>query len=271
MAQEAFVQAFFHLSQLREPEALRGWLCRIAHRLALMHLRERREEPLAPAEVARVQGLADRGFDESASLLLGRLPEGMRQAVTLTYLAGYTCAEAGELLGVREGTIKSRLSRARAVLKEDFEMAKRDASEHQPQDEFTEKTLERLLREARRLLATGDIEAAARKADEAMTLNAEQFLASGAEAGFRVERGGGQPEWNGLSRAAPETGARKRRAIWLYAGRTGLGSGGSGRNARHGRQARRRGGRSLGHSDEPDEDSARWILATHAGGWRAAP
>ena len=146
LAQEAFVQAFFHLSQLRQPEALRGWLGRITHRLALMRLRERREEPLAPEEVARAQAAAGPADDTSASLLLRGLPEGMRQAVTLTYLAGYTCAEAAELLGVREGTIKSRLSRARALLKEDFDMAKRESSEHQPDDQFTRETLERLMR-----------------------------------------------------------------------------------------------------------------------------
>jgi len=55
VAQEAFVQAFFRLHQLRKPEALLGWLRRLTERLALMRLRSRREEPCEPARLERMR------------------------------------------------------------------------------------------------------------------------------------------------------------------------------------------------------------------------
>lgn len=187
VAQEAFVQAFFRLHQLREPEALFSWLRRLADRLALTKLRERREEPLDPGQVESVRpGHAEVPEGEgSTGSLLGELPETMRQTVALTYLAGYTCAETAVLLGVREGTVKSRLSRAKAKLREAFTMAQRDLEEGKPKDEFTRETVERLMREARRLLAAGDIDGAARFADQALGIQVKEYFASGDDPSFQ--------------------------------------------------------------------------------------
>jgi len=163
-AQEAFVQAFFQLHHLRDPAALLPWLRRVTVRLALMRLRSRREEPTAPRQLEAGRGPTELPAfaDAKAAELLGVLPPAMREAVSLTYLEGYTCAEAAEMLGVKAGTVKSRLSRARARLKEALAMPEREKGE--PGDEFTRRTIERLKKEARRLLAAGDLTAAAQRA-----------------------------------------------------------------------------------------------------------
>jgi RNA polymerase sigma-70 factor (ECF subfamily) len=181
VAQETFVRAYFRLRELRDPDALLPWLRRIADRLALMRVRGRREEVVAPA---RLSGIAAPPSDGQADELglptaLAELPVGMQQAVSLTYLAGYTCAEAAVLLGVKEGTVKSRLSRARAKLKEVFAMTEEELREGQPREEFTQETVERLVEEARRLLAEGDVDGAARQADQALAIQAKEFFASG--------------------------------------------------------------------------------------------
>lgn len=49
---------------------------------------------------------------------LNRLPSGQRNVVVLTVLEGYEDREAAQLLGVPVGTVKSRLSRAKAKLRE---------------------------------------------------------------------------------------------------------------------------------------------------------
>ena len=46
------------------------------------------------------------------------LPEELRILVTLYYIEGFSQKEIAEILHMQEGTIKSRLSRARALLKE---------------------------------------------------------------------------------------------------------------------------------------------------------
>lgn len=187
VAQEAFVQAFFRLYQLRQPEALFAWLRRLTERLALTRLRRPREELLEPAQAADMraaQADADVG-EEDTECLLQRLPPAMRRTVTLTYLAGYTCAEAAALLGVPEGTVKSRLSRARTILKEALTMMEEEMAKGKSTDEFGQETVERLMREARRILEGGDVEAAGRQADKALELQAKELFASGDKPGFR--------------------------------------------------------------------------------------
>ena len=151
VAQEAFVRAFFRLHQLQRAEALLPWLRRLTERLALARLRGRREEPLEPAQLERVRDRCPCAAEAQAAELLHQLPHHMRQAVALTYLGGYTCAEAASLLGVQEGTVKSRLSRARTRLREAFAMAEKELTGRRPDDRFTQETIERLMREARRL------------------------------------------------------------------------------------------------------------------------
>jgi RNA polymerase sigma-70 factor (ECF subfamily) len=178
-AQEAFVTAFFRLHQLRTPESLHPWLRRLAERVALAHLRGRREEPMEAGELdairtARDAAVVDAG--DARSELLALLPEAMRQTVRMVHLEGYTCAEAASLLGVREGTVKSRLSRARAVLREAV-MTEKQAGKSA--EEFTQETVERLMREARRLMAEGKIEEAGAQAEHVLVAQAQMGFAKG--------------------------------------------------------------------------------------------
>ncbi len=185
VAQDAFVQAYFRLHQLRKPEALLPWLRRLTDRLAVTRLRGRREEAVEPASLERLRAAragADGGRHEGeATEALAGLPTAMRQTVALTYLAGYTCAEAAALLGVREGTVKSRLSRARAMMKEVIEMAGEEPGKGKAGDEFARETVERLMREARRLLESGKIEAAGERAEEVLDMQARADLDSGGD------------------------------------------------------------------------------------------
>jgi len=186
VAQEAFIQAYLHFRQIRKPEALLPWLRRTADRLALMRLRGRREEPVPPAELERArspQAQADEVCRIDA--LLGKLPAYTRQAVILTYLAGYTCAETAALLGVREGTVKSRLSRARTKLKEALGMAKETMKTRKPKDKSAQRRIARLMREARRLLKQGDIEGASNRAAEVIQIQVRQLFASGDDPDFK--------------------------------------------------------------------------------------
>jgi RNA polymerase sigma-70 factor (ECF subfamily) len=123
--QEAYVKAFRALPRFKGSSALGTWLYRITYNACLDDLRRRpavapvdldderarfAADPSAgPADVAVARG------DLAAAL--DRLPPDQRTAVLLVDAYGMDYGAAAEVLGVRAGTIGSRLSRARAVLR----------------------------------------------------------------------------------------------------------------------------------------------------------
>jgi RNA polymerase sigma factor (sigma-70 family) len=109
---------------LREADALSSWLYGVAIRTAKQARREaaRRQarEARAMAEV-RTRSATDSVRDELLSLLdeeLDRLPTRYRDPVRLCELEGRSRRDAAEELGLPEGTLSSRLSRGRALLRE---------------------------------------------------------------------------------------------------------------------------------------------------------
>lgn len=112
------------------------WLFGIAHRQALQARRRRasraRHEwdptidtasraPVAlsaPAEGSPRQLAEDALEQEDLRRAVADLPEDMRLALDLTLVEGLTCREAADVLQVATGTVKSRLFRGRALLRE---------------------------------------------------------------------------------------------------------------------------------------------------------
>jgi len=125
VAQEAFVRAYRSFAGLRDREKFRGWLVRIVWRLALDRIRaqkrrERRElealrEP-APPSVEDVA--ASREFQRRLADAIELLPEKLRIVLTLAGIEEHNLAEVSQLLGIPEGTVKSRLHLARQRLLE---------------------------------------------------------------------------------------------------------------------------------------------------------
>jgi RNA polymerase sigma-70 factor (ECF subfamily) len=132
-AQEAFVKAFYALDRFRRGEAFRPWVLRIVaneaknrrrsaarrERLALRAERERGPGDAAPSPEAASLAREDR---ERLMAALERLPERDRQVVVYRYLLELSEAETASVLGVRPGTVKSRLSRALGRLRTAMEV-----------------------------------------------------------------------------------------------------------------------------------------------------
>jgi RNA polymerase sigma-70 factor, ECF subfamily len=121
--QDGFFAAFRRADSFRGDAAVTTWLHRIVVNACLDRLRRRR--PTAPLPEYETLELADRrdehGSTESAldvRAALARLPEGQRLALVLVDMHGLGVAEAAEILGVAEGTVKSRCARGRAALAE---------------------------------------------------------------------------------------------------------------------------------------------------------
>jgi RNA polymerase sigma-70 factor, ECF subfamily len=124
VAQEAFVRAHRRFLQLRDRERFRAWLVRVTWRLAIDHLRSARrrvarEQHHVTAHVATVDEMAA-ASERSAHLwaAIDTLPEKLRIVVVLAAMDGHDIRAVAELLGLPEGTVKSRLFAARQQLKE---------------------------------------------------------------------------------------------------------------------------------------------------------
>lgn len=115
--QEAFIRlmgAWPSVSRYDDPE---GWTRRVAFRLASNKLRKARNGAKALlGGRLREQAPADSTTNVELTQALRRLPLGQRQVVVLHYLFDMTVAEVARELGLPQGTVKSRLSRARASL-----------------------------------------------------------------------------------------------------------------------------------------------------------
>ena len=125
VAQEALARAFRNRGRLRDRAAFRAWLVRITWRLALDHRRadqrrERREQAAArPVPVADAEDLAA-ATEERTRLwqAIDALPEKLRLVLVLGALQEHDVREVAALLGLPEGTVKSRLHLARRRLAE---------------------------------------------------------------------------------------------------------------------------------------------------------
>ncbi|MFF1544371.1 sigma-70 family RNA polymerase sigma factor [Streptomyces sp. NPDC058291] len=124
LAQDTFLRALGSLHRFEGRSSARTWLLSIARRTVVDSLRYASARPRSAevddwtiwAERAQPKGLP--GFDDGVALLdlLDGLPAERREAFVLTQLAGLPYEEAAEAGGCPVGTIRSRVSRARAAL-----------------------------------------------------------------------------------------------------------------------------------------------------------
>ena len=121
--QEVFVALWEHPERIRpERGTLRGYIGTVTHRRAVDVIR--REESLARRELRAARLVADEPDVAEAVIradtahrvqaALGTLPATQREALELAYFRGHTYRQVAEVLGIPEGTAKSRLRLALA-------------------------------------------------------------------------------------------------------------------------------------------------------------
>jgi RNA polymerase sigma-70 factor (ECF subfamily) len=121
LTQQTFVQAFTKISHFNGDAKFETWLYRLATNEALQHLRRekhRRTKELAVEPLTRQTDYVVQ--DEEAGMLrraLDALDPELRVIFTLKVEGGLSYQDIAETLGIPEGTVGSRLNRARSVLK----------------------------------------------------------------------------------------------------------------------------------------------------------
>lgn len=129
--QEAMIRIWRNLANYRGDCALESWVYRIAANCCMDWLRKKKRD-----QSVSMEPLAEQGFDpaddapgteeqaiakderERLREAIAILPDDQREALILTQLEKVPYEEAARVLGVSEGTVKSRVNRAKARLKE---------------------------------------------------------------------------------------------------------------------------------------------------------
>jgi RNA polymerase sigma-70 factor (ECF subfamily) len=127
LTQETFLRVHRHLGRFRGHSSLKTWIYRVAVNCCRSGLRRRaRRRPEGPVE--QLEQVADRrsGPEERAlghelgrrlAAAMDELPLVFREAVVLRDVEGLSYGEIGEVLGVRIGTVRSRIARGRERLR----------------------------------------------------------------------------------------------------------------------------------------------------------
>ncbi len=126
VSSEVFYKVYRSLGRYRPEHALSTWLYRITVNAALDRKRstrhESRMEELSPTLADGRRSVHEVASDrERARLLqeaLERIPGHYRSPLVLAHIEGLPLEEIARILDLPEGTVKSRLFRARAMLKE---------------------------------------------------------------------------------------------------------------------------------------------------------
>lgn len=123
--QDAFIQAWNKLSQLREPAAFGGWIRQLLINQALMDKRRARLAPVNSSAAGQGPTMEQAApappwpcMDRDLEAAIAALPDRARMVLVLFHLEGLGHKEIGTLLGVTSGTSKAQLHRARQLIKE---------------------------------------------------------------------------------------------------------------------------------------------------------
>lgn len=139
VVQETYVRAFTHLADFRGDSSLGTWLARIAMNEALGRVRRQRPAvewtslppgtleaqiipfPHSGASEDPEKSMAQREIQQVVEHAIDELPDAFRIVFITRVIEGMNVEETAEILGLKPETVKTRLHRARAMLRDNVE------------------------------------------------------------------------------------------------------------------------------------------------------
>ena len=123
LAQDTFIKAYLNIGKFRAMASFQTWLMRIAYNVFYDHCRKMRNDKLKMRNVneeMKNDGTVHSSFLTSHSSLkmdlhsaLALLKPDERSCITLQLIDGYDIQKIAEITGIKEGTVKSHLSRGK--------------------------------------------------------------------------------------------------------------------------------------------------------------
>jgi len=139
VVQETYLRALTHHDDFRGDSSLSSWLARIAMNEALGRLRRQRPSvdlstlapavleaqiirfPLSSAPEDPEKSMAQREIQHVVEHAIDELPEAFRLVFITRVIEGMNVEETADILGLKPETVKTRLHRARAMLRDNVE------------------------------------------------------------------------------------------------------------------------------------------------------
>lgn len=118
---ESIMKIFEKIGQFNYTGSFEGWVKRIVVNEALMFLRSKKMIEVDIDEMVQLPTDVSPHEDfeaEELMKIINELPVGYKTVFNLYAIEGYSHAEIGNMLNISEGTSKSQLSRARAILQD---------------------------------------------------------------------------------------------------------------------------------------------------------
>ncbi len=122
LLQEGFIKVYRNLHRFRAEGSFEGWIRRVFINSSIEHFRkkslqltkvsEREEKTIGDTDISALDSLAEKDIIN----LIQELSPGYRTVFNLYVIEGFSHREIAEQLGISEGTSKSQLARARAIL-----------------------------------------------------------------------------------------------------------------------------------------------------------
>ncbi len=118
---EAVLLAFQKITTLKNPQSVKSWMLKILRNCCYAYLNEKRKS-IGNVEYSSALDIKEeeRDINSEISLVnaLKRLDEKEREIIVLHYSCGYTSKQIGKMLKMKDSSVRSRLSRSTAKLKE---------------------------------------------------------------------------------------------------------------------------------------------------------
>ncbi|MFI6325855.1 RNA polymerase sigma factor [Nonomuraea sp. NPDC050556] len=117
VAQEVWLAVLKGLPRLKDPARFTPWLFTIARRAVMNRLRQQYGE----AEPMEIEPQGEAPFDRAELIEgLAALPPKEREILVLFYLEDLSIEDCAEICAIPAGTVKSRLNRARRLLRKEL-------------------------------------------------------------------------------------------------------------------------------------------------------
>ncbi|WP_413288101.1 RNA polymerase sigma factor [Bdellovibrio sp. HCB337] len=121
LCQETFIKAFRNIQTIQNPAVFYGWMCQVAKNLFIDHTRSASsKDHVSDESLGDVAGRSDMDVVLSVQKVLSQFEPEDRFLLMLVELEGHSYKEAGEITGLTEDAVRSKLHRLRSLFIKKF-------------------------------------------------------------------------------------------------------------------------------------------------------